>query len=397
MLTFLRKLVTPVLRHAPSRGKFWIVPGVVSGALCLGLWGFAGSVVPEAAAQSSGGAVIRPAPGNSTGFRPLFRLFGFGEEKRPARTRTRPPQTASRPRAANVAPAFQAKPKDPDAGVILVAGDEMAKGVAEGLRFTLADKSMVRVDTLIHDKTGLAGPDAPDWEAEIIGRVQGEDVKAVVLMMGRSDLAVPFAGEPPVEFATSEWEAAYSAKVSGIVSSIRQERKQLVWVGLPPTGSPLTNTDFILLNSLFQGGAEQNRGKYVDVWDIFLTETGEYDSFGPDVDGKRARLRDADKVGFTWDGYRKVAFFVERELSRLLGGYGGMAFEGVEDDPNFIVLTGRTTAPEDELLGGGEGSGPAAYEGVAVDTARRFFIDGETRKGPAGRADSNVWTAPDGT
>ncbi|WP_209007840.1 SGNH/GDSL hydrolase family protein [Roseibium litorale] len=394
MLTLLRKLADLIAGRVRRQGISWFVPGLLCGAICLGLWGLA---APDAVAQSSGGAVIRPAPGNSTGFRPLFRLFGFGETKRPARTRTSPSEAVKRPRAANTAPAFQAKPKDPDAGVILVAGDQMAKGVAEGLRYTLADKSMVRVDTLIHEKSGLAGAGVPDWGTEITARIRGEDVKAVVLMMGRHDLAVPFAGEPPVEFATADWEKAYSSKVSALVSSIRQERKQLIWVGLPPTGNPLTNTDFTLLNSLFQAGTEENRGKYVDVWDIFLTENGEYDSFGPDVDGKRARLRDADKVGFTWDGYRKVAFFVERELSRLLGGYGGMAFEGVEDDPNFIVLTGRTTAPEDQLLGGQDGNGPVPYEGVAVDAARRFFILGEARKGPEGRADSTVWKAPGGS
>ena len=397
MLALWQKLTNLISSLALIRGKAWLLSGLLFGAICLGLWGSSGQIIPDALAQNSGGSVIRPAPGNSTGFRPLFRLFGFGEAKRPARTRTKPAETRKRSRRANVAPAFQAKPKDPDAGVILVVGDQMAKGVAEGLRYTLADKSMVRVDTLIHEKSGLAGAGAPDWGTEIIARLRGEDVKAVVLMMGRYDLAVPFPAEPPVEFATSEWEKIYSSKAADLVSSIRQERKQLIWVGLPPTGNPLTNTDFILLNSLFQAGAEENRGKYVDVWDIFLTENGEYDSFGPDVDGKRARLRDADKVGFTWDGYRKVAFFVERELSRLLGGYGGMAFEGVEDDPNFIVLTGRTTAPEDELLGGSEGTGPAPYAGVATDTARNFFVLGEARKGPAGRVDSNVWKAPGGS
>lgn len=350
-----------------------------------------------AMAQSSGGGVIRPDPGKATGFQPLFRLFGLGSERKESnRAGNRKTSNTARSRPANVAPAFQAKPKDPDAGVILVAGDEMAKGVAEGLRFTLADKTMVRVDTLIHEHAGLAGASAPDWETEITARIRSEDVKAVVLMLGRNDLAVPFSGEPPIEFATSAWETAYAARVSKIVAAVRQERKQLVWVGLPPTGNPLTNTDFIMLNSLFQPGAEENRGKFVDVWDIFLTETGEYDSFGPDVDGKRARLRDRDKIGFTWDGYRKVAFFVERELSRLLGGYGGLAFEGVEDDPNFIVLTGRTTAPEDQLLGGPDGAGPAPYEGVSKDTARRFFVLGEASKAPSGRVDNNSWTAPGG-
>lgn len=341
--------------------------------------------VPTALSQSApAGEIVVAQNGPLRGFNPfapLQRLFGGGAERR------REPQkrVKKRPRAtrpAGAAPRFEVLPKDPDAGLILVVGDRMARGVAEGLKFTLAEKPQIKVERITEDKAGFTGETPPDWSTQVLSKIRGADVKAVVVMIGRRDLGKTFPGDPPIEFMTAEWLDTYRNKVEALVRVVRQEKKPIIWAGLPPTNNELTNGDFTQLNSLFQGAAADRRVRYVDIWDIFLAEDGSYSSFGPDVDGKNARLRTNDRIGFTWAGYRKVAFFVERELSRILGGYGGLAFEGVEDDPNFIVLTGRTTSPEALLLGG--------EEDKAIDpdsAAYRFFVKGEPLKPMPGRVD----------
>lgn len=313
-------------------------------------------------------------------FAPLQRLFGGSDRRNKKRQPAQQAPRATRP--AGAPPKFAISPKDPNAGLILVVGGRMARGVADGLKFTLAEKPQIRVEPITEDKAGIAGDGSPDWAAEVLSKIRGADVKAVVVMVGRQDLGKTFPGDPPIEFMTAEWLETYRSRIAGLVRVVRQEKKPLVWAGLPPTGEDLVNADFTQLNSIFQAEAEDRRVRYVDIWDIFLAEDGSYSSYGPDVDGKNARLRTNDRIGFTWAGYRKVAFFVERELSRLLGGYGGLAFEGVEDDPNFIVLTGRTTSPESLLMGGEEAAvidpGSPAY---------RFFVKGEPLAPMPGRVD----------
>jgi uncharacterized protein len=313
-------------------------------------------------------------------FAPLQKLFGGGQNKKKNKQPVKQRPRATRP--AGAPPKFESLPKDPDAGLILVVGDRMARGVADGLKFTLSEKPQIRVEPITEDKAGFTGENAPDWATQVLSKIRGADVKAVVVMIGRQDLGKSFPSEPPIEFMTAEWLAAYQKKIEALVRVVRQEKKPIVWAGLPPTNEELVNIDFTQLNSLFQSAAEDRRVRYVDIWDIFLAEDGSYSSFGPDVDGKNARLRTNNRVGFTWAGYRKVAFFVERELSRLLGGYGGLAFEGVEDDPNFIVLTGRTTSPEALLLGG-EDDAQISHN----STAYRFFVNGEPLAPMRGRVD----------
>lgn len=340
---------------------------------------------PEARAQTAVPSAEKPivlAQNNGirgfNPFAPLQRLFGGGQRKKKKTVRQRPKAT----RPAGAAPRFEEAPKDPDAGLILVVGDRMARGVADGLRFTLAQQPKIKVERITEDKQGFAGGASPDWATQVLSRIRGAEVKAVVVMMGWRDRDKTFPAEPPIEYMTAEWLAAYKNKVAALVRTVRQERIPVIWVGLPPTNDKLLNGDFVQLNSIYEAAAEERRVRYVDIWDIFLAEDGSYTSYGPDVDGKNKRLRTQNRIGFTWAGYRKVAFFVERELSRLLGGYGGLAFEGVEDDPNFIVLTGRTTSPEAFLLGGEDDA-----EMDPGSTAYKFFVEGLTLPPVPGRVD----------
>lgn len=316
-------------------------------------------------------------------FSPLQKLFGNKERRRGQQPQQQVKKRRAPARAAGTPPKYEAVAKDENAGVILVVGDRMARGVADGLDFIFSEKPQIRVERITEDKLGFAGEGAPDWSTRALAKIRGDDVKAVVVMIGRQDLGKPFPGEVPVEFMTQEWIDAYRNKVEGFVRVVRQEKKPIVWAGLPPTNTETVNADFTQLNSIFQSLTEDRRVRYVDIWDIFLAEDGSYSSFGPDVDGKNTRLRTQDRIGFTWPGYQKVAFFVDRELLRLLGGYGGLAFEGIEDDPNFIVLTGRTTSPEALLLGGEDDEGTVNRN----SSAYRFFVKGDPLPPMPGRVD----------
>jgi len=377
-------VTAPARQNRPirsARRAVWYASALALVLACQG--------VPEALAQEPAQKEIVVAQsGLLKGFNPfapLQRLFGGGNKQR--RQKQRP--TKQRPkvsrRATGTPPAFEVTPKDPDAGLILVVGDRLARGVADGLKYALAEKPQVRVETVTEDKEGFAGENPPDWPTQVLAKIRGADVKAVVVMIGRYDLTRRFPGEPPIDFMTGEWLDIYRDKVDDLVRVVRQEKKPIVWAGLPPTNDDLVNADFTQLNSIFQSTTEDRRVRYVDIWDIFLAEDGSYSSYGPDVDGKNARLRTNDRIGFTWAGYRKVAFFVERDLSRLLGGYGGYAFEGVSDDPNFIVLTGRTTSPEALLLGGEDDE-----EIDPKSTAYRFFVKGDALKPIPGRVDNRL-------
>lgn len=355
-----------------------------------------------------------PPPPSEDGFnplRPLMRLFGVSRPE--VRVQEAKPVVRKKAPAApsNTPPKVVEAPKEPDAGVVLVLGGPTAAALAEGLTSIFAQKPMIRVELLTETPAaspaaspeggtgaaqpavrpdGLMGEPDPAWTERAVSRIRGGGVKAVVAVFGYADLKdLPQPDGGLVPFGSDAFKAEYRKKLRALALAMRQERKPLLLVGLPPTEAARLDPGFTLINDLLQSEAAMTRSTYVDIWKMFLDDNEAYTAFGPDVDGQRRRLRANDGVGFTWAGARKMAFFVERELARVLGGYGGLAFEGVADDPNFIVLTGRALSAEDHLAGDANEPQilPPVETEAAARLARKFLATGDTGAPTPGRVD----------
>ena len=367
--------------------------------LCLGL-ALSGGLWGTPAHAQNGPITPPPSEDGFNPFGPLLRLFGVTERERPVKEK--PPAAVRPAKQPSGPPAFTAAPKDEDAGVILVVGDGMADGLMEGMSFILAQKPSVRVEKISEPKAGLLGEPPVAWADRIAARIAGGNVRAVVMMLGSGDLPPVSSTAAPVDpavvepaatnsFGTPAWRETYRQLLGAIIQVVRRERKPFIVVGLPPAESPDISQNFQVINDVLKLTAEGARSTYVDIWSVFLDDNEAYAVFGPDVEGQRRRLRANDGIGFTWAGYRKVAFFVERELALVLGGYGSQAFEGVADDPDFIVLTGRTVPADDTLAGGPEVVDEFAPEPAAsVQAAQRFLVLGDAPASVPGRVDATL-------
>ena len=94
----------------------------------------------------------------------------------------------------------------------------------------------------------------------------------------------------------------------------------MLWVGLPAVRGAKATADMLFLDSLYRDAAGRGGVTYVDVWDGFVDEAGRFRQEGPDFEGQIRRLRSDDGVYFTRAGARKLAHYVEREITRLLAG-----------------------------------------------------------------------------
>ncbi|MGH6703023.1 MAG: DUF459 domain-containing protein, partial [Bradyrhizobium sp.] len=141
---------------------------------------------------------------------------------------------------------------------------------------------------------------------------------------------------------------------------------------------------------------------YVDVWDGFVDEAGRFLQRGPDFEGQPRNLRSYDGVYFTQAGARKLAHYVEREITRLLAARSApitLPTEPATPDANAqpgqpaprplagpILPLVASSVGTDQLLGG-PGSRPAAVDPLAA----RTLVKGEPLAAPAGRADDFSW------
>lgn len=217
------------------------------------------------------------------------------------------------------APTVQAvqKPPAPNPHRINVAvfGDRMGGALAAGLQEN--DEADVTVLKATSDDAGLTRPDFSAWLQAIHDGLPAQHAAAAVMVIGSDDRAPLQDASGPIDPGTTAWQALYGARVDAVAKLFRDAHVPLIWVGLPAVRNQEATADYVRLNGIVRDHATRNGAAFIDSWGAFTDDAGRYSPEGPDVDGQTVKLRRADGFGFTRAGARKLASFVEPDLTRL--------------------------------------------------------------------------------
>src|SRR5262249_43211371 len=86
----------------------------------------------------------------------------------------------------------------------------------------------------------------------------------------------------PWEFQSEKWEQAYIKRINATIAALKSSGVPVIWVGLPSQRGTTASDDSNYLNELYRSQAEKAGIIYVDIWDGFVDEDGNFSSQGPD-------------------------------------------------------------------------------------------------------------------
>src|SRR5215472_8708171 len=261
------------------------------------------------------------------------------------------------------------------------------------------------------DKKSDKNTHEPKAKSAKDGETKPDDTAAADSELPQND--APTADTPPApektarspnrlyQFGDDRWIELYNKKIEEMIGVLKSKGVPVVWVGLPAVHGPKGTSDTLFLDSLYRDATDKAGITYVDVWDGFVDEAGRFLQKGPDFEGQIRQLRTYDGVYFTKAGARKLAHYVEREITRLLAARSALITLPTEPaTPDANAVPGQPARPlagpilplvassvgTDQLLGG-PGSRPAAVDALAA----RTLVKGEALAPPAGRADDFAW------
>jgi uncharacterized protein len=284
----------------------------------------------------------------------------------------------------------------PDAIVVMLGLNDRVP-----IRETRATKSDEKSSDRKNDERGAKSkPDAKPNDAELPPEDAAENSDAPPLA-GAAEKGAR-ASDGIYEFREQRWIELYSRKIDEMIGVLKSKGVPVLWVGLPAVRGARATSDMLFLNSLYREAAGKAGITYVDVWDGFVDEAGRFMQQGPDFDGQTRRLRSYDGVYFTKPGARKLAHYVEREITRLLAARSApitLPSEPTTPDANAqpgqpaprplagpVVPLVEPPVSTDQLLGGPD-SRPTVVDALAM----RTLVRGEPLTPPAGRADDFAW------
>lgn len=425
--------------------------------LCLAFIAAAGAALPlPAAAQFAGSraAFMERPRAEQVQFRDFFR-FPFGDDRGFGNYSPYSPFSQPRPQQ----PVEATKPPPPrkvetqPSSIVLVIGDTLADWLGWGLEQTFADTPEIGIIRKIRPYSGLiryeVRADSPDWSQAVKDMLATEKPSAIVVMLGVNDRlplrerapsskgaapatekgvpagqgtanstsaanaapadseqSAPAASEPPrrapggiYEFRSDTWAELYQKRIDEMIAALKSKGVPVFWVGLPAIRGAKSTSDMNYLDELYRARAEKAGIVYVDIWDGFVDERGQFTMQGPDFEGQTRRLRTYDGVNFTNVGAEKLAHYVEHELRKVLTArVEPVALPGPEEQTPakgsarpaigpVIPLNAAAGGKGEELLGATDH--PAQHDADPV--AAQVLNRGDAIAAPPGRADNFSW------
>lgn len=396
----------PAARHRNRFAKLVLLAAVAALTLSVDVAATAQDwLPPEDIGPQPQRRILKPAPP------PPQRRGGFLEmlfgprllEPFRGRQQALPPQVQPLQPAEPPLPTVEISPKDPDAKKILVLGDFVAGGIAWGLDQTLAEEPKLAVVDRSNNSSGLVRADYYDWNAELLKILNEEKPAIIVMELGANDRQRLRLDGKVFQPGTDTWEATYEKRLAGLVDTLKVYGRPFFWVGAPPMRVDAASADMTHFNELFKAKVSDAGGYFVDIWNGFADEDGNYISSGPDVDGQLRALRSGDGINFTRAGRLKLAFFVDREIKRVTGvGAGGIDLLTSTNQTSHIEigpdgkkrLVGPIISLSDPLPGASQqlAGAPDEQPPDKSDTPQyRLVVAGEAPATLPGRADDFAW------
>ncbi|TPN12066.1 DUF459 domain-containing protein [Mesorhizobium sp. B2-1-3] len=319
----------------------------------------------------------------------------------------RPRPKAKKPRAPRppAEPEIPIAEKAPDARVVLVVGDFMAAGLAEGLDTAFAENTGVRIVVRSNGSSGFVRDDFYNWPEQIKSLIETEKPAAVVVMLGSNDRQPMKVGDVREQPRSETWTKEYERRTEAFGKAIATAKVPFLWVGMPAFRVSKMTSDMLAFNDIYRQAAESHGGEFVDIWDGFVDENGAFVTSGPDINGQPVRLRSDDGINMSKAGKRKLAFYTEKPLMKVLGlaapgsvaptaAPAGAPVEAPAPAAAPIVID--RTAPmllSDPALDGGTellGAGPPAKANPRLP-GERLVVEGKAPVASPGRADDFAW------
>lgn len=336
------------------------------------------------------------------------RLFGPRYQPEQEKPEDREPKEREDPtlgtvyNSANSADADAKRQQKPEEYVVVI-GDTLADQLAQGLAETFfSERPEIAIIKKTRSSSGLVREDFYNWQKEAANIVANERATAFVVMLGLNDRQALKDETGSHEIRSERWREIYAKRVDDFLAKLKEKGTPVYLTGLPPTANQKLSADMEYINDILRERAARAGMLYIDVWEGFVDEQGQFVSSGAAMDGQTRRLRVSDGIHFTRAGARKFAHYVERDLVRLFDSRVRSPYlpYGVDLNPSTSgvkpiagpVIPLNVPLGQTRIL---EGETKTANAPAFIDeSTKKVLVDGLPPPPVNGRADDFRWPRP---
>jgi lysophospholipase L1-like esterase len=191
---------------------------------------------------------------------------------------------------------------------LYIAGDSMAGQFGRPLAALAEETSPIETRVDYHVSSGLSRPEYFDWPQRLIDMVVESGAEAVVFLVGGNDAQdVKWEGRV-LHVDSRAWLDLYRLRVAEAMEIATAGGRRVYWVGQPIMKDDTYRERMAMLNRVYEEVAATHDGvTYIDTWEMFADEDGEYAAYLHDASGDRVRMRQGDGIHLTRAGADRLS------------------------------------------------------------------------------------------
>ncbi len=191
---------------------------------------------------------------------------------------------------------------------VWVGGDSMGGELGWSLAPMLENTGVLEPILFYKDSTGICRWDFYHWGDKIESVMRNDEPDAVVLMMGTNDTQSVWQNGDWIAHGDPDWKRVYQKRVADMTKdAIKGGARRVYWVGMPIMQEDWRNPWMKSINKIVQKAVAEIPGaRYIDSWELFVDDDGEYVS----------SLRLGDGVHFTVEGQKLVGKAVLKAIKK---------------------------------------------------------------------------------
>jgi len=219
--------------------------------------------------------------------------------------------------------AVASRPVAPKPWPVLEVGDSLGIDLGWGLGPALAGSGHAFVNQAAGD-TGLAETWYYNWPAHLATDLATYRPGLVVVFLGANDVENLYVDGHFAAFGSPAWAHDYGERVEQVLRESLRSHANVLWVGMPPMGSPAFSSDMRTLNAVYwrQASHEGKDAAYFSSWDVLGGPHGQYEAGPPGASAEGTLWRAPDGIHITTAGAQVLAGAVMRYL-QAKGWLGG--------------------------------------------------------------------------
>lgn len=238
-----------------------------------------------------------------------------------------------------ITPQPKQKPKSANAKRILIVGDTVSNAIFDGLNQLYIDDPLFIVINQSRETTGLTNKSQYDLTNNLNKIIEKEKPDIIIVSIGSNENQPIKHLNQNVNISDPNWRQLYTQRVDALIYVLQQSKKPWIWVGQPAFKDGDLTVKISILNTIFKQQTEKSNGKFIDIWDGFVDDNGNFAFSGYDINGQTARLRTNDGLNFTQNGIQKLAFYLDTPIKAIFSLQNSSANNDLTTIAKSPVLT----------------------------------------------------------